>query len=318
MRICLVTPAPARAYTGNGVTAGRWAEILTGLGHDVTVLGAWDGTPCDVLIALHARRSADSVTRFRRSFPHVPVVLALTGTDLYRDLERSAEARRSVRLATRYVVLQPRGRDVLGRELRHRTHVIPQSLADPPRGLAPRQDVFEVVVLAHLRPVKDPLRAAAAARRLPPESRIQVVHLGGELTDGLADTARTETAQNPRYTWLGEVDRKQALRRLAASRLLVLTSRLEGGANVVSEAIACHVPVVSSRIDGSVGMLGADYPGYFPVGDEAALADLLWRVERDADGVYEDMIRRVAALSPTYEPATERAAWAGLLDGLGG
>jgi glycosyltransferase involved in cell wall biosynthesis len=78
-----------------------------------------------------------------------------------------------------------------------------------------------------------------------------------------------------RYGWRGAVPRTEALAVLARSRLLALTSLQEGGANVVSEALAAGVPIVSSAIPGSIGLLGADYPGYFPVGDTEALATVL-------------------------------------------
>src|SRR5439155_19877091 len=108
-----------------------------------------------------------------------------------------------------------------------------------------------------------------------------------------------------RYRWLGDLPRWKALRLLARSRLLVLTSRLEGGANAISEAIAAAVPVLASHISGSVGILGAGYPGYFPVGDTPALAVLLDRAETDADyyGSLQAWCRR---LRPLVRPARER------------
>jgi glycosyltransferase involved in cell wall biosynthesis len=117
---------------------------------------------------------------------------------------------------------------------------------------------------------------------------------------------------NPRYHWLGDQPRWKALRLLARSRLLALTSLLEGGANVVSEAIACGVPVVSSRIPGSLGILGADYPGYFAVGDTAELADLLLRVETD-QGFYQTLLDHCRGLGGLADPALERASWRDLL-----
>src|SRR5262249_44099359 len=142
-----------------------------------------------------------------------------------------------------------------------------------------REDVFEVCVIGHLRPVKDPLRTALAARLLPTVSRIEVLHLGGALSAGLAEEAHAEAARNRRYHWLGEVRRSEALGVLSRCRLLSLTSVSEGGANAISEAVVAGVPVISSHIAGSIGLLGEDYPGYFPVGDTQALADLLWRAE---------------------------------------
>ena len=171
-------------------------------------------------------------------------------------------------------------------------------------------------MLGHLRPVKDPFRTALAVRLLPPASRLAILHLGSALSPEMAAQARAEAAVNPRYRWLGEVPRGRALRVLGRCRLLVLTSELEGGANAISEAVAVSVPVLSSRIAGSVGLLGADYPGYFPVGDTAALARLLERAESDA-AFYRALQEWCARLSPLVDPVRERQSWADLLAELG-
>jgi glycosyltransferase involved in cell wall biosynthesis len=182
----------------------------------------------------------------------------------------------------------------------------------PPPSEAER---FEVVVLGHLRAVKDPFRAALASAGLPPASRVRVRHAGGALDPGSAEDARTIEARCPRWRWLGELPRQTSLELLAASHLMVLSSRLEGGANVVAEAVACGVPVLSTRIDGSIGQLGADHPGYFPTGDTEALAALLARAERDR-AFYADLVDRTRALAPRFTPERERAAIATLLDEL--
>lgn len=321
MRIRLVAPVKPTDVSGNAVTRDRWERILTELGHRVDVAGPDEPEPGDdpaeLLVALHARRSAAAVQRWRRTHPVRPIVLALTGTDLYRDLERDESARRSVAVADRLVVLQARARDAVPAPLRDRVVVIPQSLAAPTDAPARPDDRFAVVVLAHLRALKEPLLTARAVRLLPAGSRIRVRHLGTALDPELGAAAREETASNPRYAWEGEVPRDVALRTLAGSHLLVLTSHFEGGANVVSEAIVSGVPVLSTRIDGSVGMLGDDYPGLFPVGDHAALAELLDRAENDRDGFYEELRRRIRELQPAYRPERERQAWADLLAPLG-
>jgi putative glycosyltransferase (TIGR04348 family) len=312
MNILIVTPAAARSRQGNRVTALRWARHLRDLGHRVRVEQAYNGHPCDVLVALHARRSFDSIDGFRQRHPAGPLIVALTGTDLYSDIQNDPDARRSLELASRLVLLQPMGVTELPEHLRGKARTIYQSARPPARPGAPLKRAFEVCVMAHLRPVKDPLRAALAARLLPASSRIRVIHLGAALDDEMAGHARAETNSNLRYKWLGDVPRGRALRLLARSRLLAITSQLEGGANVVSEAIAGSVPVISSRIAGSVGMLGEQYPGYFPVGDTQALADLLWRAETDAH-FYRDLKSWCERLRSLVDPARERESWARML-----
>jgi putative glycosyltransferase (TIGR04348 family) len=312
MKVCLITPAPPRSRKGNRVTALRWARILRGLGRRVIVRQEYGGERCDLLVALHALRSFPSLQRFRSAHADAPLVLALTGTDLYGSIHTHAEARRALDLATRLIVLQPLGLEELPEEVRGKARVIYQSMPSPRVTPSPRPDRFEVCVLGHLRPVKDPFRTALAARLLPPASRLQVLHLGAALTEEMAVQARSEAAVNPRYRWLGEVSRWKALRVLARCRLLVLTSELEGGANVVSEALAVSVPVLASRIAGSVGLLGADYPGYFPVGDTQALARLLGQAEADAH-FYQRLHDWCARLRPLVDPAREQQSWTDLL-----
>ncbi len=314
--ICLVTPAPRGSRKGNRVTALRWARILRELGRHVEVREEYHGRRCDLLVALHALRSFPSVERYRAENPDGPLVVALTGTDLYGDIHTHPDARRSLELATRLVVLQPLGIDELPESVRAKARVIYQSVPVGRVRPAPRRDRFEVCVLGHLRPVKDPLRTARAARRLPPDSRIQVVHVGAALSPEMAEAARAEAAANPRYRWLGELPRWQALRVLARCRLLVLTSKSEGGANAISEAVALSVPVLSSRIAGSIGLLGDDYPGYFPYGDTAALAHLMRRAETGA-AFYRTLRSRCARLRPLVDPAAERRRWRDLLRELG-
>ena len=281
MKIALVTPAAAATRHGNWNTAARWARLLRQLGHRVAVQLAWDGRATDLLIALHARRSHESIVRFARAFPQRPLVVVLTGTDLYRDIRTSAEARLSLRLATRLVVLQDMGLNELAPALRAKARVIYQSCRTV-GARRPRADRFEIVVSGHLRAEKDPFRCAAALEHLPPASRITVMHMGGARDPALAREARRRE-RDARYRWLGSVPHGRALDRLARGRLMVLSSQLEGGANVASEALAHGVPVIASRIPGNIGMFGKHYAGYYAPGNERALARLLWRAETDTE-----------------------------------
>ncbi len=316
LQVAIVTPQKMARRGGNRVTAERWARILRALGHRVRVLSAWDQKPADLLVALHARKSAASVRRFHERLPGRPIVLALTGTDIYGTLATSAQARRSLALATRLVVLQPLATKQVPSRHRTAVRVIYQSVPKPARKPQPDAGTFQVCVLGHLRRVKDPLRAAKAARTLPPSSRVRVMHAGKALRESMAQRARDEMRTNPRYRWLGDLPHGHAQHLLAKSRLMVLSSRAEGGANVISEALAHGVPVLASRIPGTIGLLGEEYPGYFEVGDTRALTALLDRAETEP-AFYAALQAACARRVHLVEPQRERAAWRSLLEELG-
>ncbi len=309
-----MTPAGAGTRHGNRNTAVRWARLLRASAHRVRVMQAWDGAHADVLIALHARRSHPSIAAFAARHPERPLVVVLTGTDLYRDIEIDADAKRSLELATRLVVLQDEGPQALPASVRDKARVVYQS-APAITGAAPLESCFEVLVSGHLRSEKDPFRAAAAAAYLPASSRIRVIHIGRAMSPQMEAEARDWMSREPRYTWLGERAHPAALRLLARSRVLVISSIMEGGANVASEALACGVPVIASRIAGNVGMFGADYPGYYATGDERALAACLSRAEDDPP-FYARLKDSCAARAHLVTAEHERAALDSLLDEL--
>lgn len=309
VRIALVCPAPRGSRQGNRVTAVRWQRVLAALGHQAFVTEGLPERPFDVLVALHARKSADVVHICHERWPERSIVVALTGTDLYRDLlGADADAQRSVALADRLVVLHPGAAADLPEATRAKVVFVPQSAPRIARPAAHRTRWFDVAVVSHLRSEKDPLRTALAARLLPAASRVRVLHAGAPLTPELAELAREEQRDNPRYRWLGELTPARARALIARSRLLALTSVMEGGANVISEAAAAGIPVLASRIACTESLLGADYPGLFPFGDTGALARLLERAESDPSWLRE-LGRRCRALGARLSPAREKAAW---------
>jgi len=269
---------------------------------------------------------------FRRQNPEDPIIVTLTGTDLYRDIRTNHPAQKSMEIATKIVVLQPKAIEELQPSLRGKTCVIYQSVearqvrTDTSDRAARRKasnskaserfnGSFDVCVIGHLRAVKDPFRTALAARLLPDSSRIRVLQVGGEMTDTMAAGARKEMRLNQRYQWLGEQPRWRVGRILAKSSLCVLSSRMEGGANVLSEAIVGSVPILASRIDGNVGILGADYPGYFEVGNTKQLARLLTRVETSPEYLAE-LRERIKNLASLFSPEREQKAWSDLVGEL--
>jgi putative glycosyltransferase (TIGR04348 family) len=323
MRIGIITPAPAGTSYGNRITALRWARILRKLGHRVSISGKYKSQAYDLLIALHARRSYPSIARFHQRHARRPIIVALTGTDLYRDIRIDARARKALEIASVIVVLQPKAIEELPPRLRPRTQVVYQSverISTRPLigrrariGRAPvSRNPFDVCVIGHLRPVKDPFRTALASRLLPASSRIRVLQIGGAMTAAMAARAEAEARTNQRYRWLGEQPRGRTLRILAKSQICTISSRMEGGANVLSEAIVAAVPVLASRIDGNVGILQDDYPGLFRVGDTRQLTTLLRRAETDPDFL-SGLTNRVKKLASLFDPAREERAWRRLL-----
>ena len=315
MRILLVTPPRQVRLAGNQVTATRWGRIFRSLGHQVVVADDFDDQRADLLLAIHAYRSADAIRRFRDAHPTRPLVVALTGTDIYRFFESDPEATsRSLEAADRLVVLNSLAWRTVPPSAQTKVFLVYEGAKPLPEPRRPSRRHFDICVIGHLREEKDPLRTALAVRDLPDASRIRVHHYGGCYTPEWAEQARREMTCNPRYRWYGEVPHWQVRRALSTCRLTVLSSRIEGGANVLSEAIVAGVPVLRSDIDGSVGILGPDYAGYFPVGDTAALRGCLVRAEHDPAFVRR-LTEQVTGLSPQFTVAAETRRWKELLDG---
>ncbi len=306
MRIALITPAPPRSRAGNRATASRWAGMLRGLGHRVDIEVDYSGGNADLMIALHAWRSAQSIQDFADKYPDRPLVVALTGTDAYRFIHSHRETTlTSLRLAHRLVGLHALIGEVVPPEIGKTVDVIYQS-ALPVGPRDPYRRFFHASVMGHLRDEKDPLRPAMAVRELPADSRIRVHQYGKPHTEEWGRQARREMQLNTRYTWHGELPHHRIRQVYRRTQVLVLPSRMEGGANVISEAVVAGVPVIASHIAGSIGLLGEDYPGYYPVEDEAALRDVLLRAERDV-GFYRQLERHCLARQYLFTPEAEAA-----------
>lgn len=265
------------------------------------------------MVALHAWRSASSVEAFRERYPDRPLILALTGTDIYRFLGSDPEITlRSMDKADALVCLHDLVYQAIPQRFGDKLQVIYQSAPPLSRPRSPSQRYFDVCVIGHLRDEKDSLRTALAARDLPASSRIRVIHLGKAHNEEWAARARQEMTRNPRYVWRGEVPGWAVRKEFVKTQLMVLSSIMEGGANVVSEAVVAGVPVIASAIPGSVGLLGEDYPGYYPLRDTAALTALLWQVETDP-GFRMKLAEHCASRAPLFRPEGERESWRNLL-----
>jgi putative glycosyltransferase (TIGR04348 family) len=311
-QLVIVGPALADANNGNWQTARRWQRFLEG--HFRTrIIKSWpDGQAAgDVaMIALHARRSAASIAAWHAAHGSAALAVVLTGTDLYKDILVDEDAQHSLDLADRLVVLQELAPRALPADVRGKARVIFQStttrqtLAKTPRQL-------RALMVGHLREEKSPQTLFAAARLLARQGDIRIDHVGDPLDAALGAEARATMEAVPTYRWLGGLPYEATRRRIQRAHLLVHASRLEGGAHVVMEAIASGTPVIASRIDGNVGMLGADYAGTYPWDDAPALAALLRRCRAEqscATGLLAQLAAQCAARAPLFHPDRERAA----------
>ena len=311
--IVIVTPALAAANNGNWQTAQRWARMLRS-DYAVSLTERWAGGNEALMIALHARRSADSVAAWRQAHPVRPLALVLTGTDLYRDIATDSAAQTSLQLADRLVVLNQLGLQQLPAALRAKGLVCLQSSSARSRRIKTSRHLRALMV-GHLRDEKSPQTFFAAARLLADRNDILLDHIGADLDPALGAEARALAIDNPRYRWLGALPHGATRARIQAAHVLVHASRMEGGAHVVIEAVVSGTPVIASRIAGNIGLLGADYAGYFEWGGAGALASLLQRARDDA-AMLPTLQAQCTAREPLFSPAHERQTLHDLLDDL--
>ena len=315
MKILIIAPNLSGAITGNRITATRWKHLLQTLGHTVILKETYEGERLDLLVALHATKCYPSLKRFKKENPEKPIVIGLAGTDLYQDLPSQPITREALRWAHAVVALQPLAREALPPSIARKTVVIYQSAVPPQKRLKPLRRCFEICLVANLRDVKDPFLAEEASRLLPARSRIRITHIGSAYASFWEKEARKRARTNKHYVWLGPQKHSRTLQLMDRARLVLLTSKSEGGANVVSEALACGKPLLCSEISGSVGILGKDYPGYFPPGDHEALAQLMLKAETE-EGFLQALQRAIEKKRPLVDPGRERRAWKSLLKRL--
>lgn len=308
----MITPAQPGSKAGNRATAERWKVLLQKSGHSVSVVTKYNGEACDAFIALHAWRSVGAIRRIRRSWPDKPLIVALTGTDIYlHQHEFPEDTLFSMEEADALIGLHALVAKDIPARFATKLVTLFQSAQGPEAYPLPQpaqeNDGFGVCVIGHLREEKDSLRAAYAARLLPDDSRIQVRCAGKPHSGEWQRMAEQEMEQNPRFRWLGELEQDETRQLMVNSRLMVISSVMEGGANVVSEACRAGLPVIASDIPGNVGLLGKDYRGYFPVNDENVLAELLYRAEQHPDFL-ATLKAQVSKLAGRFVPEREKAS----------
>lgn len=313
-RVEIVTPAPPGTLHGNRITALRWHRFLSRLNYQSTVTEQWSGKSCDVLIALHGLRSYDSIKEFKKTHPECPVVLIMTGTDIYRDLKNSKKVIQSMEMADVIVTLQPEAIASLPKQFHPKVRVIYQSVKSISRKSPPKRH-FLASIIGHLRAEKNPFCAAQSLRLLPPDSKIQLIQLGQAMSSDFKKEAISLDKNIERYQWLGQLSHTKTMQWLARSHVMIISSIMEGGAHVVSEAIAIGIPVIASDIPGNRGLLGSNYPAYYPVGDQVALSKLLIKAEMNPV-FYQKLCKAIAGRQKITKPELEQESIQKLIKSL--
>jgi len=321
--VVIVSPALADTNNGNWQTAWRWQHLLSP-DTPTRIVREWPDAAAaqdSVMLALHARRSAPSIAAWAHAHPGRGLAVVLTGTDLYRDIHEDLAAQCSLALAQRLVVLQALGPQALPAARRDITRVIFQSTgARPPLAKTPQH--LRALMVGHLRAEKAPETLFAAAHLLLHQPAIRIDHIGDALDPALGAQASITAAACPAYRWLGALPHEAVRRRIQRAHVLVHASRIEGGAHVIMESVRSGTPVLASRVPGNVGMLGADYAGYFEPGDAAALAELLRRCRASQTGgkPEDDLLAQLRAQcevrAALFAPEAEQAALRHLIDEL--
>lgn len=320
IRVAIVTPAFADANNGNWQTAQRWLRMIEPIA-SVRLVRNWPDAPdysCrdNVMLALHARRSAESIANWHAEKSGRSLGVVLTGTDLYRDITIDTMARRSLNFGGVLAVLQEKAPQALPHEVRHKARIIFPS-SSTRKTLPKSADRLRVVMVGHLRDEKSPETLFAAARLLTEYRNIHIDHIGNALDPALADAARQTMHHAPNYSWLGGLSREAVRRRIQRAHLLVHTSRMEGGAHVIMEALTSGTPVIASYVDGNIGMLGPEYAGYFPWGNARKLTEMI-EACLSADGLLTRLERQCRERVPLFAPDCERMAVQTLVSDLFG
>jgi putative glycosyltransferase (TIGR04348 family) len=275
----------------------------------------------DLMIALHARRSAQAIQKWRECSPTKPLAVVLTGTDLYRDIVDHSEAQKSLDLADRLVVLQELGIQHLPAQHQSKTRCIFQSTRSW-KPAVKSDKKLRLIMVGHLRTEKSPETFFEAARQLSGIQDIQFTVIGGGLDPQLLEKAQELDHQLPHFCYLGAQPHTQTRRHIRHAHLLVHPSKMEGGAHVIMEAICSGTPSLASHISGNIGLLGPNYSGYFQWGQSNQLCDLILRCRetqkstQPADRFLTQLTIQCAERAPLFTPQNEQHSLLELMNEL--
>lgn len=306
------SPYPRQKSQGNAVTALRMQNLLLESGLDVAIHERGDAPMhARCLIALNARKSAREIFDFHHRQPESAIVSLLTGTDVnHPEMEDLSSATiKALRLSTSVVSLHDGFTHRIPEDLLGKTKVIYPSVQLPSGFSHCPVEPKKVMIAGNYRVEKNPTLMMSAVRKLAElPLDFHAYGAGGDYQEHLDQTA----AECSNFYFHGVQDHGVVLKEMQSMHALLNTSTEEGGANAICEAVAIGLPVLASRIDGNIGMLGFDYEGFFTSGDLQSLTDLLTRMDRD-EAFYQTLKRQVAARARCFSYQYEAEQWAALV-----
>jgi L-malate glycosyltransferase len=330
MKSLLLAPTAPPRLTGNAVTVERISSLLAKAGVICRIVDL-SATPAgalaeiarnfqpDLIHAFHAYKAGPCGFALARDLA-VPLLITMTGTDIYGDLE-SADTREEVLqvlgASARITVFNTQARSVLfhcGID-RRTVSVVHQSVSLPANaetdwrerlGIDREAPVF--LLLGGIRRIKDfsfALTALAESRKRFPTLRLLIA---GPVIEP-EEFAKIQTWCTGR-SWvalLGEVPRREIRALFATGDVLINTSRSESESNAVLEAMSRGKIVIARDIPGNASLFGGDRRFLFR--DARELQDVIDHVLTDRRGWdrYGAQARR--RITRSFSPAREQAGY---------
>jgi len=310
--VLIHSPYPRQRSQGNAVTAERMRKLLQSGGLNAAIHERGDiSMTAKCLIALNARKSAGEIFDFRRRLPESSIVALLTGTDVnHSEMEQfGSDTLKALELSDRIVSLHEGFSHRLPDDLLIKTKVIYPSVQLAEDINHRPSEPWKVIIAGNFREEKNPdLMMQAVSKLTNSPLHLHAYGGGGDYQAKLERTAK----KYAQFHFHGVQEHDALLADMQSARVLLNTSTEEGGANAICEAVSLGLPVIASKIDGNVGMLGADYAGFFTSGDVDSLIDILVRVAEDIN-FYQTLKRQVTERAPFFSYQREMEEWTALV-----
>lgn len=312
MHILASSAYPLSSPKGNSITAKRIASLLSSAGHTAEAINTDMPPEADVMIALHATKTLAASRRFKTQCPNGKLIIYLTGTDLYKDQPtNNPEFYEALNLADTLVISQPASLDSIPNCYKEKTHLVPASVMLPPEKHVSSPPSSSIALVGHLRPVKNPFLMNQALDQLT-DLDVHAYTLGAALEPNMITEVNLWQQKDHRFQWLDDVEHAEALSWMRQVDFTLNTSHSEGGSNAVTESIVLGTPVLASRIEGNVGLLGRDYLGYFEPGNSSELAKLINKALTDQN-FSEQLTQQIKELQPRFATQKETEGWLSII-----